>query len=74
MAAACMDAALLTFPIHMMIYRKRAISKQHTQFCKEIIKSVPGTDIEDWEPIVINFNSYMYENKLWNNEYFFLTV
>ncbi|CAI4057998.1 hypothetical protein SUVZ_02G6370 [Saccharomyces uvarum] len=71
LAAVCMDIALLTFPINMMIYRKHVVSKQYTRFCKEIIKSVPGTDIEDWEPIVIKFNSYMYENKLWNNEYFF---
>ncbi|CAI4050864.1 hypothetical protein SUVZ_14G0040 [Saccharomyces uvarum] len=58
-------------PFILMICRKHAISKQYTRFCKEIIKSAPGTDSEDWESIVINLNSYMYENKLWNNRYFF---
>lgn len=61
-------------PIILIICRRRAVSKQYTQFCKEIIKSAPGTDTEDWESIVIKLNSYMYENKIWNNKYFFLTV
>lgn len=54
-----------------MICRERAVSKQYTLFRKETIESAPGTETEEWEAIVINLNSYMYENKLWNNRYFF---
>ncbi|CAI1691901.1 hypothetical protein SEUBUCD646_0N00100 [Saccharomyces eubayanus] len=54
-----------------MISRERTFSKQYTRFCKEMIESAPGTDTEDWEFIVANLNSYMYENRLWNNKHFF---
>ncbi|CAI4065446.1 hypothetical protein SUVZ_09G0010 [Saccharomyces uvarum] len=63
--------ALFFLPIVLLICRKRAVSKQYTQFCKEIIKSAPGTDDEDWEPILINFNSYMYGKKLWKTKHMF---
>lgn len=62
---------LFFLPLILIIGRKRAISKQYTQFCKEIINHAPGTDDEDWEPVLINFNSYMYENKLWKTEHMF---
>lgn len=53
------------------MYRERTFGKQITQFAKEIIKSAPSTDMESWDRVAADFNSYMYENKLWNTEYFF---
>ncbi|QHS73598.1 Ecm34p SPAR_H00020 [Saccharomyces paradoxus] len=53
------------------MYRERALGKQITQFAKEIIKSTPSIDMESWDSVAVNFNSYMYENKLWNTEYYF---
>ncbi|CAI4055373.1 hypothetical protein SUVZ_16G4630 [Saccharomyces uvarum] len=61
-------------PFILFVCHRRAFSKQLTQFCKEIIKNAPGIHIKDWELIVLNFNSYMYENKFWNNECFFFDV
>ncbi|CAD6628956.1 BJ4_G0000020.mRNA.1.CDS.1 [Saccharomyces cerevisiae] len=51
--------------------RRRALSKQHTQFSKEITKNPPSSDPHDWEVIAANLNSYFYENKTWNTKYFF---
>ena len=53
------------------IFRERTLGKQVSQFAKEIITNTPGIDTEDWERVAVNFNSYLYENKLWNTEYFF---
>ncbi|EHN00649.1 Cos6p [Saccharomyces cerevisiae x Saccharomyces kudriavzevii VIN7] len=54
-----------------MLCRRRAVSKQLTQFSKEIIANSPGTDVENWKTIAANLNSYMYENKLLKTKYFF---
>ncbi|CAI4396447.1 AHL_G0013860.mRNA.1.CDS.1 [Saccharomyces cerevisiae] len=51
--------------------RDRTISKQITQFFKEIIKNTPCTDIENWELAAVSFNSFLYENKLWKTKHFF---
>ncbi|KAF1904527.1 LOW QUALITY PROTEIN: Cos6p, partial [Saccharomyces cerevisiae] len=51
--------------------RKRSLSKQLTQFCKEITKNTPSSDPHDWEVVAANLNSYFYENKAWNTKYFF---
>lgn len=56
------------------IFRERTLGKQVSQFAKEIITNTPGIDTEDWERVAVNFSSYLYENKLWNTEYFFLMV
>ncbi|CAI4054756.1 DUP/COS family protein SKDI_02G0020 [Saccharomyces kudriavzevii IFO 1802] len=58
-------------PLIQMLCRKRTLSKNLTQFSKEIIANSPGTDVENWEPIAANLNSYMYENKFWKTKYFF---
>ena len=55
-----------------LLSRKRALSKQLTQFSKEITKNTPGTDPSDWEVVATNLNSYFYRNKTWNTKYFFL--
>ncbi|EGA58448.1 Cos8p [Saccharomyces cerevisiae FostersB] len=54
--------------------RRRALSKQHTQFSKEITKNPPSSDPHDWEVIAANLNSYFYENKTWNTKYFFFNA
>ncbi|CAI4420149.1 CEL_1a_G0013720.mRNA.1.CDS.1 [Saccharomyces cerevisiae] len=54
--------------------RKRSLSKQLTQFCKEITKSTPSSDPHDWEVVAANLNSYLYENKAWNIRYFFFNA
>ncbi|CAI6831026.1 ANM_collapsed_G0040160.mRNA.1.CDS.1 [Saccharomyces cerevisiae] len=54
--------------------RKRSLSKQLTQFCKEITKNPPSSDPHDWEVITANLNSYFYENKAWNTKYFFFSA
>nr|CAI6603479.1 CMF_HP1_G0031150.mRNA.1.CDS.1 [Saccharomyces cerevisiae] len=54
--------------------RKRSLSKQLTQFCKEIIKNTPSSDPHDWEVVAANLNSYFYENKAWNTKYFFFSA
>nr|CAI6454750.1 CFF_HP1_G0025380.mRNA.1.CDS.1 [Saccharomyces cerevisiae] len=54
------------------IFRERTLGKQFSQFAKEIITNTPGIDTEDWERVAVNFNSYLYENKLWNTEYFLM--
>ncbi|CAI4971364.1 CGH_3_HP_G0012910.mRNA.1.CDS.1 [Saccharomyces cerevisiae] len=54
--------------------RKRSLSKQLTQFCKEITKSTPSSDPHDWEVVAANLNSYLYENKAWNTRYFFFNA
>lgn len=54
--------------------RRRALSKQHTQFSKEITKNTPSSDPHDWEVIAANLNSYFYENKAWNTRYFFFNA
>lgn len=43
-----MLVGLSIIPVNMMVYRKRFVSKQFTQFSKGIINSTPGTDIEEW--------------------------
>ncbi|CAI4044277.1 Cos9p SKDI_11G0030 [Saccharomyces kudriavzevii IFO 1802] len=58
-------------PLIQMLCRKRTLSKQLTQFSKEIIANSPGTDVENWETIAANINSYMYVNKFWKTKYFF---
>ncbi|GMC30724.1 hypothetical protein SCEN_E00140 [Saccharomyces cerevisiae] len=54
--------------------RKRSLSKQLIQFCKEITKNTPCLDTHDWEVVVANLNSYLYENKAWNTKYFFFNA
>nr|CAI6542093.1 AKR_HP1_G0022290.mRNA.1.CDS.1 [Saccharomyces cerevisiae] len=54
--------------------RKRSLSKQLTQFCKEITKNTPSSDPHDWEVVAANLNSYLYENKAWNTRYFFFNA
>ncbi|GAX68590.1 endosomal protein involved in turnover of plasma membrane proteins [Saccharomyces cerevisiae] len=54
--------------------RKRSLSKQLTQFCKEITKNTPSSDPHDWEVVAANLNSYFYENKAWNTKYFFFSA
>ncbi|CAI4496504.1 CPA_1a_G0023010.mRNA.1.CDS.1 [Saccharomyces cerevisiae] len=65
---------LLLLPVIHFLSRKRALSKQLTQFSKEIIKYTPGTDTHDWEVVAANLNLYFYENKVWNTKYFFLML
>nr|CAI6541688.1 CKB_HP1_G0022330.mRNA.1.CDS.1 [Saccharomyces cerevisiae] len=52
--------------------RKRSLSKQLIQFCKEVTENTPSSDPHDWEVVAANLNSYLYENKAWNTRYFFL--
>ncbi|CAI5007660.1 CRE_HP_G0109010.mRNA.1.CDS.1 [Saccharomyces cerevisiae] len=54
--------------------RKRSLSKQLIQFCKEITKNTPSSDPHDWEVVAANLNSYLYENKAWNTRYFFFNA
>ncbi|CAI4305191.1 CCN_G0006470.mRNA.1.CDS.1 [Saccharomyces cerevisiae] len=69
---------LVLGPIFLLIIRepsrKRSLSKQLTQFCKEITKNTPCLDTHDWEVVVANLNSYLYENKAWNTKYFFFNA
>jgi hypothetical protein len=50
------------------------LTNQLTQFSKEIVEHAPGTDTHDWETVAANLNSYFYENKAWNTEYFFFNA
>ncbi|CAI4948314.1 BBT_HP_G0042490.mRNA.1.CDS.1 [Saccharomyces cerevisiae] len=65
-------------PIFLLVIRElsreRSLSKQLTQFCKEITKNTPSLDTHDWEVVVANLNSYLYENKAWNTKYFFFNA
>ncbi|CAI4982045.1 BAD_HP_G0051870.mRNA.1.CDS.1 [Saccharomyces cerevisiae] len=65
-------------PIFLLVIcglsRKRSLSKQLTQFCKEITKNTPSLDTHDWEVVAANLNSYLYENKAWNTKYFFFNA
>ncbi|CAI6403196.1 ALI_HP2_G0004850.mRNA.1.CDS.1 [Saccharomyces cerevisiae] len=54
--------------------RKRSLSKQLIQFCKEITENTPSSDPHDWEVVAANLNSYLYENKVWNTKYFFFNA
>ncbi|CAI5009391.1 ATV_HP_G0148940.mRNA.1.CDS.1 [Saccharomyces cerevisiae] len=54
--------------------RRRALSKQHTQFSKEVTENTPSSDPHDWEVVAANLNSYLYENKAWNTRYFFFNA
>ncbi|CAI4297577.1 AMM_1a_G0006610.mRNA.1.CDS.1 [Saccharomyces cerevisiae] len=69
---------LVLGPIFLLVIRepsrKRSLSKQLTQFCKEITKNTPCLDTHDWEVVVANLNSYLYENKAWNTKYFFFNA
>ncbi|CAI4498913.1 AMP_1a_G0023550.mRNA.1.CDS.1 [Saccharomyces cerevisiae] len=65
---------LIFAPFIHFLFRKRALSKQLTQFSKEIIKYTPGTDTHDWEVVAANLNLYFYENKVWNTKYFFFLM
>ncbi|CAI4868293.1 AFH_G0005080.mRNA.1.CDS.1 [Saccharomyces cerevisiae] len=69
---------LVLGPIFLLVIRepsrKRSLSKQLTQFCKEITKSTPSSDPHDWEVVAANLNSYLYENKAWNTRYFFFNA
>ncbi|CAD6640748.1 XXYS1_4_G0023650.mRNA.1.CDS.1 [Saccharomyces cerevisiae] len=56
------------------LFRKGFLSKQLTQFCKEITKNTPSLDTHDWEVVAANLNSYLYENKAWNTKYFFFNA
>ncbi|CAI6609899.1 BBF_HP2_G0031400.mRNA.1.CDS.1 [Saccharomyces cerevisiae] len=53
---------------------KSVLTNQLTQFSKEIVEHAPGTDTHDWETVAANLNSYFYENKAWNTEYFFFNA
>ena len=65
-------------PIFLLVIRepsrKRSLSKQLTQFCKEITKNTPSSDTHNWEIVAANLNSYLYENKAWNTRYFFFNA
>ncbi|CAI4748878.1 AQG_2a_G0048080.mRNA.1.CDS.1 [Saccharomyces cerevisiae] len=65
-------------PIFLLVIcglsRKRSLSKQLTQFCKEITKNTPSLNTRDWEVVAANLNSYLYENKAWNTKYFFFNA
>ena len=65
-------------PIFLLVIRElsreRSLSKQLTQFCKEITKNTPSSDPHDWEVVAANLNSYLYENKAWNTRYFFFNA
>ncbi|CAI4410392.1 CDG_1a_G0027810.mRNA.1.CDS.1 [Saccharomyces cerevisiae] len=65
-------------PIFLLVIcglsRKRSLSKQLTQFCKEITKNTPSLNTRDWEVVAANLNSYFYENKAWNTKYFFFSA
>ncbi|CAI4896091.1 CHS_3a_G0043160.mRNA.1.CDS.1 [Saccharomyces cerevisiae] len=54
--------------------RKRSLSKQLIQFCKEITENTPSSDPHDWEVVAANLNSYLYENNVWNTKYFFFNA
>ncbi|CAE6497474.1 Cos11p [Saccharomyces cerevisiae PE-2] len=66
--------ALLLLPVIHLLSRKRALSKQLTQFSKEIAKNTPSTETHDWETVATNLNLYLYENKAWNTNYFFFNA
>ncbi|CAI4469757.1 CIH_collapsed_G0020020.mRNA.1.CDS.1 [Saccharomyces cerevisiae] len=65
-------------PIFLLVIcglsRKRSLSKQLTQFCKEITKNTPSLNTRDWEVVAANLNLYLYENKAWNTKYFFFNA
>ncbi|KAF4004319.1 DUP family protein [Saccharomyces cerevisiae] len=65
-------------PIFVLVIRElsreRSLSKQLTQFCKEITKNTPSLDTHGWEVVVANLNSYLYENKAWNTKNFFFNA
>ncbi|CAI6690952.1 BAD_collapsed_G0044560.mRNA.1.CDS.1 [Saccharomyces cerevisiae] len=65
-------------PIFLLVIcglsRRRSLSKQLTQFCKEITKNTPSLNTRDWEVVAANLNSYLYENKAWNTKYFFFNA
>ncbi|CAI4722938.1 AKH_1a_G0042830.mRNA.1.CDS.1 [Saccharomyces cerevisiae] len=65
-------------PIFLLVIcglsRRRSLSKQLTQFCKEITKNTPSLNTRDWEVVAANLNSYFYENKAWNTKYFFFSA
>ncbi|CAI6551664.1 BBF_HP2_G0023020.mRNA.1.CDS.1 [Saccharomyces cerevisiae] len=65
-------------PIFLLVIcglsRKRSLSKQLTQFCKEITKNTPSLNTRDWEVVAANLNSYLYEKKAWNTKYFFFSA
>ncbi|CAI4733592.1 CCT_1a_G0044330.mRNA.1.CDS.1 [Saccharomyces cerevisiae] len=69
---------LVLGPIFLLVIRepsrKRSLSKQLTQFCKEITENTPSSDPHDWEVVAANLNSYLYENKAWNTKYFFFNA
>ncbi|CAI4756752.1 BBM_1a_G0047190.mRNA.1.CDS.1 [Saccharomyces cerevisiae] len=67
-------SGLIFAPFIHFLFRKRALSKQLTQFSKEIIKYTPSSDPHDWEVVAANLNSYLYENKVWNTKYFFFNA
>ncbi|CAD6622881.1 HLJ1_G0054580.mRNA.1.CDS.1 [Saccharomyces cerevisiae] len=62
---------LTSLPAIHALFRKRSLSKQLSQFCKEITKNTPGMDTYDWEVVAKNLNTYLYANKAWNTRYFF---
>ncbi|CAI4494086.1 AMM_1a_G0022490.mRNA.1.CDS.1 [Saccharomyces cerevisiae] len=62
---------LASLPLIHFLSRKRALSKQLTEFSKEITKNAPGTNTDDWKSAAASFNSYLYESKAWNTRYFF---
>ncbi|CAI4581147.1 CEI_1a_G0030960.mRNA.1.CDS.1 [Saccharomyces cerevisiae] len=69
---------LVLGPIFVLVIcglsRKRSLSKQLIQFCKEITENTPSSDPHDWEVVAANLNSYLYENKAWNTRYFFFNA
>ncbi|CAI4287562.1 CCN_G0004870.mRNA.1.CDS.1 [Saccharomyces cerevisiae] len=70
--------ALFLGPIFVLVIcglsRKRSLSKQLIQFCKEITKNTPSSDPHNWEIVAANLNSYLFENKAWNTRYFFFNA
>ncbi|CAI4941032.1 CRE_HP_G0030790.mRNA.1.CDS.1 [Saccharomyces cerevisiae] len=65
---------LLLLPVIHLLSRKRSLSKQLIQFCKEVTENTPSSDPHDWEVVAANLNSYLYENKAWNTRYFFFNA
>ncbi|CAI4495610.1 CPI_1c_G0022740.mRNA.1.CDS.1 [Saccharomyces cerevisiae] len=67
-------SGLIFAPFIHFLFRKRALSKQLTQFSKEIAKNTPSTETHDWETVATNLNLYLYENKAWNTKYLFFNA
>ncbi|CAI4036167.1 hypothetical protein SMKI_15G0050 [Saccharomyces mikatae IFO 1815] len=62
---------LAFLPCSHLLFRKRALSKQLTEFSKIITRNAPGTNADDWKNVAASLNSYLYESKAWNTRHFF---